>query len=308
MILGQREFVARAYRSLGMARLADRLPANADGDFYVDSTCIDCATCRELVPATYAQGDGFSYVHRQPSNEEEARRAMMALVACPTGSIGTTSRRDVKPVLGAFPAPVDENVFYCGWTSKSSFGAWSWLIQRPERNVLVDSPRASSHLLARLGEMGGVATMFLTHRDDVADHETFRREFGSERVLHERDVTGGTRGVEVKVQGDEPFRIDDELLVIPTPGHTRGHAVLLYREKYLFTGDHLAWSERRKQLVGFRDACWYSWEEQTRSMERLLDYRFEWVLPGHGATHHAPSAAVMRDELARCVAWMKRTR
>jgi hypothetical protein len=30
------------------------------------------------------------------------------------------------------------------------------------------------------------------------------------------------------------------------------------------------------------DYCSYSWQEQTESMRRLLDYRFEWVLPGHG--------------------------
>ena len=98
----------------------------------------------------------------------------------------------------------------------------------------------------------------------------------------------------------------DDLLVIPTPGHTRGHSVLLYRKKYLFTGDHLAWSARRSQLVAFRDACWYSWEEQTRSMERLLDYSFEWVLPGHGAWHQAESPAAMRRELEACVEWMRK--
>jgi glyoxylase-like metal-dependent hydrolase (beta-lactamase superfamily II) len=231
---------------------------------------------------------------------------MAALIACPTGSIGTESRRDVKPHLGTFPEPVADDVFFCGWTSKHSFGAWSWLVRRAEGNVLVDSPRAASHLVARLKDLGGARLMFLTHRDDVADHETFHRELGCERVLHARDVTAGTRDVERKPEGDEPVALADDLLMIPTPGHTRGHAVLLYKETFLFTGDHLAWSERRKHLVGFRDACWYSWEEQIRSMERLLDHRFEWVLPGHGATYRAPSAVAMRAELERCIAWMKR--
>jgi hypothetical protein len=39
-------------------------------------------------------------------------------------------------------------------------------------------------------------------------------------------------------------------------------------------------------------------------MERLLEYRFEWVLPGHGRIHRAPSAE-MHEHLERCVAWMK---
>ena len=52
------------------------------------------------------------------------------------------------------------------------------------------------------------------------------------------------------------------------------------------------------------DACWYSWDEQIRSMERLLDYSFEWVLPGHGRPIHL-SRDEMRKSLETCVEWMK---
>jgi len=232
----------------------------------------------------------------------------MALVACPTASIGTAARTDASAAAAAFPEKVDENVSFCGYTAESSFGAWSYLVERPEGNVLVDSPRAVGPLLKELERRGGVATMFLTHRDDVADHEAFRKRFGCERVLHADDATARTRGVERLWPGAEPLRLDGDLVAIPTPGHTRGHAVLLYRDRYLFTGDHLAWSRRRGRLIAFRDACWYSWADQIRSMERLLDYSFEWVLPGHGGWHRAASAAAMRDEVARCVAWMRTLR
>jgi hypothetical protein len=50
--------------------------------------------------------------------------------------------------------------------------------------------------------------------------------------------------------------------------------------------------------------AWYSWAEQTRSMAKLLNYEFEWVLPGHGDIHHA-DAPTMHDHLKRCLAWMK---
>jgi hypothetical protein len=39
-------------------------------------------------------------------------------------------------------------------------------------------------------------------------------------------------------------------------------------------------------------------------MEKLLEYQFEWVLPGHGDMHRA-GARTMHRELERCVAWMK---
>lgn len=289
-----------------MASLAERLPENAPGDFYVDRTCIDCDTCRRIAPSVFAEGDGASYVRSQPQTEADRLRALMALVACPTASIGTVERIDATAGVRAFPEKVAENVSFCGFTAESSFGAWSWLIERPEGNVLVDSPRAAGPLLKALEARGGIRTLFLTHRDDVADHAALARRFGCERVLHADDVTADTRDVERQIIGQEPVAVGPNLVAIPTPGHTRGHAVLLYREKFLFTGDHLAWSARRGHLVGFRDACWYSWSEQIRSMERLLDFGFDWVLPGHGERFHADSPAAMRRELTRCIAFMKK--
>jgi glyoxylase-like metal-dependent hydrolase (beta-lactamase superfamily II)/ferredoxin len=289
-----------------MARVADRLPDNAPGDFYVDRSCIDCDTCRRVAPSVFAAGTGHSYVREQPGDPEATRRALMALVACPTSSIGTVSRRNARQGAEAFPEPIDDDVSFCGFTSERSFGAWSYFVERPKGNVLVDSPRAAGPLLEALDRRGGIATMFLTHRDDVADHAAIRRRFGCERILHRDDVTAGTREVERQLSGREPVRLDEDLVAIPTPGHTRGHAVLLYRNRYLFTGDHLAWSERRRALVAFRDANWYSWPETIHSMERLLDFSFEWVLPGHGARHRAESAAAMRRDVEACVAWMKR--
>jgi glyoxylase-like metal-dependent hydrolase (beta-lactamase superfamily II)/ferredoxin len=288
-----------------MARLADRLPENTEGDLFVDSSCIDCATCREMIPSVYAQGDGFSYVHRQPGTPEEAHRALMALVACPTGSIGSASKPGMKAALEAFPEKVVDDVFFCGFTSEASFGAWSYLVTLPGGNLLVDSPRAAAPLMKRIGEMGGVSKMLLTHRDDVADHERFRATFSCERVIHRRDAValGGT--AERVLEGDAPVDIVPGLLAIPTPGHTRGHVVYLFRDTVLFSGDHLAFSPRRGHLVAFRDVCWYDWEGQIRSMERLLDFDFTWVLPGHGDRFRAPSAAAMKDELRRCVAWMR---
>lgn len=36
-----------------MAALAKRLASNAPGEFYVDSSCIDCGTCRWVAPASF---------------------------------------------------------------------------------------------------------------------------------------------------------------------------------------------------------------------------------------------------------------
>jgi glyoxylase-like metal-dependent hydrolase (beta-lactamase superfamily II)/ferredoxin len=289
-----------------MANPAKRLPENVPGDFYVDDSCIDCDACRQIAPTVFRDHGEQSSVFRQPETDEEVRRALMSIVACPTSSIGTTRRYDARAGVEAFPERIDANVYYCGFNAESSFGAWSYLVVRPEAeggNVLVDSPRFTRPLVRKIEALGGLGTIFLTHRDDVADHDKFARHFGARRVMH-ADDNAARHGVEHVVKGEEAERLGQELLVIPTPGHTRGHAVLLYKDRYLFTGDHLAWSPTRNTLTAFRSACWYSWTVQTRSMERLLGYQFEWVLPGHGRIHH-DSAAGMRRHLEGCVEWMK---
>lgn len=230
----------------------------------------------------------------------------MALVACPTASIGSAAHRDAKPGVEAFPEHIVDGVYFCGFTAESSFGAWSYLIVRDAArggNVLVDSPRFTAPLVRNIEKLGGVGQMFLSHRDDIADHARFAEHFGCPRIMREEE--GAARlGIERVLSDSSPLKLDDDLTAIFTPGHTRGHQVLLYREKTLFTGDHLAWSPVRNTLTAFRDACWYSWTQQTGSMEKLLAYEFEWVLPGHGRIGHG-TRSEMHEHLRGCVEWMK---
>lgn len=289
-----------------MANYAERLPENVAGDFFVDATCIDCDACRQIAPATFRDHGDQSSVYRQPQTEEDTRLALMSLVACPTGSIGATQKHDMRLGIDAFPSLLEENVYFCGFTARASFGAWSYLIVRPEEeggNVLVDSPRFAGPLVKRISRMGGVRLMFLTHQDDIADHVSFAKKYGCRRVMHAADGAA-RRGIEQVIEGEGEVRLDDDLVAIPVPGHTRGHMVLLYKNRFLFTGDHLAWSPTKERLTAFRSVAWYSWPEQTRSMEKLLGKRFEWVLPGHGRIH-SDTAEAMQAHLKRCIEWMK---
>jgi len=281
-----------------------RLDTNAPGEFFVDASCIDCDTCRWMAPEVFDRAGEHSRVHRQPATEPERRAAEHALLACPTGSIRTETKHDLAVARADFPLPVDGEVFHCGYHSEASFGAASYLIRRPaERggNVLVDSPRWNRGLVERLEALGGVRTLFLTHIDDVADHARFAAHFGATRVMHADDAVAG---IERIVEGLEAVALDAELRVLPTPGHTAGSACLLYRDRYLFTGDHLAWSAARGHLYAFRSATWFDWATQIRSMERLARERFRWVLPGHGWRVHLGEDE-MAASLARCIAWMK---
>ena len=287
-----------------MAHITQRRPENVSGDFYVDSTCIDCDTCRWMAPEVFYEAADQSAVHHQPANEVERMRAMQALLACPTASIGTVEKpTDIKQVQASMPILVAENVYHCGYHAENSFGAASYLIVRPEGNVLVDSPRFAPPLVKRLEEMGGVRYLYLTHQDDVADHQKFHEHFGCDRILHKDEINHGTQTVEMQLAEAGDWAIADDLQVISVPGHTKGHTVLLYRNTFLFTGDHLAWSDSLHHLIGFRSVCWYSWTEQIKSMEKLAGYSFEWVLPGHGRRYHA-DRETMQNQMQQCLDWM----
>jgi len=58
-----------------MANPALRLTENIPGDFFVDSTCIDCDACRQIAPETFSDAGDASIVYRQPLTEGETRRA-----------------------------------------------------------------------------------------------------------------------------------------------------------------------------------------------------------------------------------------
>ncbi|WP_218079767.1 MBL fold metallo-hydrolase [Anthocerotibacter panamensis] len=290
-----------------MAHLTERRTQNVPGDFYVDTSCIDCDTCRWMAPEIYYRAKDQSAVHHQPSNATERLRALQALLACPTASIGTVEKpRDITQAQATFPLLVAGEVYHCGYHSAQSFGATSYFIQRSTGNVLVDSPRFTPPLVKRLEAMGGIRYLYLTHRDDVADHQRFRDHFGCERILHEQDLTAATRDIEMPLSGTEAITLAADLVVIPTPGHTPGHTVLLYAEEFLFTGDHLFWSEQHNQLRAFRDHCWYSWPQLVQSTHQFQDYTFTWVLPGHGRRYHA-ERATMAQKLAQCLDWMATT-
>ncbi len=289
-----------------MARLHDRLPDNAEGEFFVDSTCIDCAVCRNVAPRSFGRSEraGASVVTLQPASPHEVLRAKMALVSCPTSSIGSRSKLPVDDAIDAFPEPLGDDIYFCGFASESSYGAQSYLIVRPEArggNVLIDSPRATPRLFDRIAALGGVKHMFLTHRDDVADHAKLARRFGCTRVMHEADLSYDTRDVEHVITGHEPVMLDAELRVIPVPGHTRGSIALLYRDLALFTGDHLFATDEHDELYAASSVCWYSWEEQKASLTALLDYDFLWVLPGHEGRLRAKSIEEMREHMRAAV-------
>ncbi len=152
--------------------------------------------------------------------------------------------------------------------------------------------------------MGGINSVVLTHRDDVAEAARWAERFGARVWIHADDLRAAPFASDV-VHGLDPVVVQPGFTLVPTPGHTRGSVVYLLDDCFLFSGDSLAWSHERHDLTAFRNACWHSWPAQLASLERLAaTCRPSWVLPGHGARCHLPS-----DELhARLLALVARER
>jgi glyoxylase-like metal-dependent hydrolase (beta-lactamase superfamily II) len=283
-----------------VARLADRHPDNVEGEWYVDTRCIDCDVSRHHAPELIAAlPDGQSVVARQPASDGETMEMWRAALACPTRSIGTVSK--LPPPAGVFPWEITPGVFICGHNDRRSFGAHSWFVPRPGGGLLVDSPHFDRSLVSAFDAHGGLAHVLLSHRDDVADAEKYANEFGARVWIHADDASAAPFASDL-LHGVEPVEIATGVAAFPVPGHTRGSVLYVVDNAWLFSGDTLAWFHREGDLGAFRGATWYSWDALKESLARFAAsaYRFAWIFPGHGKWHGA-STSEMHARLAALV-------
>ncbi len=73
-----------------MADVDDKLEDNVAGKYYVDSSCIDCDVCRTTAPNNFAanEDEGYSFVSKQPENDDEVAQVEEAIESCPVEAIG----------------------------------------------------------------------------------------------------------------------------------------------------------------------------------------------------------------------------
>ena len=287
-----------------MANIKKKLQGNIDGNFFVDSTCINCDACRQLAPETFQEQQDFSSVYHQPAGDLERHHAYQAMIACPVGSIGVMQpdRDQWQAAMSSFPLRLDDSLYYTGFNSEKSYGGNSYVLQAAGGNWLIDSPRYIKHLVDAFERMGGIRYIFLTHEDDVADAARYAKRFGATRIIHRADLAA-VPDAEWIVEGREPIGISQKIKIIPVPGHTPGSMALLYDGRYLFTGDHVWW-DRECERLDIPQVYVWNQRDLDRSTEKLLDVSFEWVLPGHGDRRQMPPER-MRREVERLVRRIK---
>jgi hypothetical protein len=113
----------------------------------------------------------------------------------------------------------------------------SFLLRRREGNVLIyGAPGVDADTFA---DLGGIARAYLNHWHEAS--------FGPDLpevplFVHEADRAAAAARRHVRASFSRRHTLDDDLEVIPTPGHTPGATAFLWdngQHRFLFTGDTL---------------------------------------------------------------------
>ena len=69
--------------------IAEKIKENVPGKYYVDTNCIGCTICPEIAPGLFKSNheEGYEYVCKQPSSEEEEKLCAEAMDICPVNAI-----------------------------------------------------------------------------------------------------------------------------------------------------------------------------------------------------------------------------
>lgn len=286
-----------------MANAKNIVNQNVEGDFFVDQTCISCSNCRDMAPKNFAEAGEYFAVFNQPQNEIQKSQSLDALVCCPVGAIGIRENKknfDLRKAIEAVPKLIensDGEVFYLGFNSPDSYGGKSYFVKHEGGNWMIDSPKFTRHLVEWIESQGGLSYIFLTHRDDVAQSGEYAKQFNAKRIIHREDLDAEPES-EIVIEGIEARTFDSDFIVIPQPGHTKGHCMLLYKNKFLFSGDVLTADEEGNLTTG--KYCWYSWNVQNESLRRLAEYKFSVTLPAHGKRVQT-TESLMNSQLTKLV-------
>ena len=266
-----------------MARLDQSHPSDVAGPWFVDTRCVRCDSARNWAPGLIGMdAAGRSFVARQPSGADEEAAMWRAAAACPTKSIG--NREHPREPAGVFPYRMTDGVFALGNNSLSSFAAHSFMVVRPDGNLMIDSPRFNRTLAESIDGLGGIAHVLLSHRDDVADADRWTERYGARVWIGEADADAAPYATDL-TGNDGVTVIAPGVVSIPAPGHTKGHVLYHIDDRCLFTGDTLHWNHRLGELDVFPKQTFFSWSVLADTMDLLATLTVEWVFPGHGMWH-----------------------
>lgn len=137
------------------------------------------------------------------------------------------------PIEGLRSAPPSRLPYQAGVLVRS------FLLARPAGNVIVYNSPGLTSAAPYIRDLGGATRLLINH-----GHEAMYGgpDLDAPAFVHERDRGETERSMRVAGIFTDRRMIDDDLEVIPTPGHTAGTTSYLWDNgdhRFLFTGDFL---------------------------------------------------------------------
>ena len=152
----------------------------------------------------------------------------------------------------------------------------AFLLRRDRGNVLVYSAPGVTGAAQALEALGGVSRQYLNHGHEAAFGDDL---LGVPLFVHTGDRDAVARHRAVRASFSTRHALDDDLEVIPTPGHTPGATAYLWdsgRHRFLFTGDtiYLDQGEWVAAVLGSSDRARY-----IQSLELIRGLDFDVLVP-----------------------------
>ena len=115
----------------------------------------------------------------------------------------------------------------------------------------------------------------------TADEEVIGLKWAKSFDFYPKDFVWEPCDIDVELQHNQNFKSGDfELTAIETDGHCNGHMNFLVTgedSSYLFSGDHVFWGGK----IILQNVADSNVQEYAASMNRLLEYDFKGLMPGH---------------------------
>lgn len=170
----------------------------------------------------------------------------------------------------------------------------AFLLERDHGNVLIYG--AAGVQGDTFAAVGRIARAYLNHRHEAAFGDDLA---GVPLFVHEADRDATAQKREVRATFSRRHMLDDDLEVIPTPGHTPGATAYLWdngEHRFLFTGDtvFLRRGEWIAAVLGSSDRAAY-----LDSLELIRDLDYDVLVPWAATAGDTPYAVTTRGEAQR---------
>ena len=182
----------------------------------------------------------------------------------------------------------------------------SFLLERPTGNVVVYNSPGLAAAAPDIGDVGGATRLLVNH-----GHEAMygQPELDVPVFVHERDRDETAQSMRVAGVFTGRQMIDDDLEVIPTPGHTPGTTSYLWHNgshRFLFTGDFLTIDEGEWKAVVLGTSSRTDYLDSLALVRELdFDVLVPWAATEDGPCFAVADRAEIRARLDAVIARVK---